>query len=84
MMDKKMKVRLKVGTKVERFGKDRYTPDCPISRLMCLAKRLTPAKNISPIRMKDVKNILDEGFEIEYTGTRDEELDQIGAVKIDD
>ena len=79
-----MKVRVKVGNAIERFGRDRYVPDCPITRLMCMAKELTPKKNIPPIRMKDIENLLHEGFEIEYSGERDPILDNLGAVKIDE
>lgn len=79
-----MKVCLKVGTVRERFGNDRYTPNCPISRLMCLSKKLTPKKNVPPIHLKDVKNIIEEGIEVEYIGTRDPELDKLGAKKVDE
>lgn len=78
-----MKVKIKVGSTVERFGKDRYQPDCAITRLICLGKRLTPMGNVPPIRMKDLQNILKEGIEIEYSGVREPELDKIGAKKID-
>lgn len=77
-------VKLSCGSLIETIGRERYMPDCPISRAF-IACRFDKNRRPNPhILPKDVQNFVDQGIKIEYRGRRSKTLDKMGATKTDE
>ncbi len=79
-----MKMKILVKPKIETCGKERYFPDCPLSRALCISKVVKGRRENPHILPQDVQAFIHEDIKVEYTGRRNEVLDKLGAVKIDE
>ena len=69
--------KVKIKARANRYGKNFYDPDCELSHLLADIRK---SKTLSS---KNVKALLDIGYDIEYSGDKIDELDDLGAKYIE-
>ena len=80
----KIKMRIIVKPIIETCGRERYFPDCQLSRALCKSKIIAGRREKPNILPRDVEAFINENIAVEYSGRQSATLDNLGAEQVDE